>query len=213
MKLEWNWLEDQIWIEERVEELSKGRTRDTKDFAWLFCCFCYANLGKLLQTLQQQWWSWSGTAWRIKSGLRREWRSFQEEELGIRNNLRDCFVVFAMLTFVNCCKRYNNNDEVLVKLLGRSNFGLRREWRSFQKEELEIWNNLRDCFVVFVMLTFVNCCKRYNNNDEVLVKLLGRSNLDWGESGGAFEKKTLGSETTSRTCFACMLIVCGCKAE
>ena len=151
MKLEWNWLEGQIWIEERVEELSRGRTRDPKQFAWLFGCFCYANFRKLFQTLQhQQWWSCSGTGWRVKSGLRREWRSFQEEELGIRNNLCDCFVVFAMLTFVNCCKRYTSNDEVLVELLGGSN-------------------------------------------------------LDWGESGGAFKRKNSGSETICVTVWLFLL--------
>ena len=140
MKLWWSCSEDQVWIEERVEELSRGRTHDLKQFASLFHCFCYANLRKLLQTLQQQWWSCDGAARRIKSGL---WR----------------------------------------------------EWRSFQEEELTIWNNLRHCFIVFVMLTVVNCCKPYNPSNKVVVELLGGSNLDCGESGGAFKRKNSGFET------------------
>ena len=149
MKLWWNCSEDQIWIEERVEELSRGRTRDLKQFASLFSCFCCVNFRKLLRTLQQQWWSCGLTVWRMKSGLRREWRSFQEEEL-------------------------------------------------------TIWNNLRNCFVVFVMLTVVNCCKRYNRNNEVVVEQLGGSNLHCGESGGAFKRKKLRSETI---CVAVLLFL------
>ena len=118
----------------------KRKNSGSETICVIVSLLCYANFRKLLQTLQQQWWSSGGTAWRVKSGLRREWRSFQEEELEIRKILRDCLVVFVMLTWANCCKRYNNNDEVGVELVG----GL---------------------------------------------------NLDWGESGGAFKRKNSGSET------------------
>ena len=35
-----------------MEELSRGKNWDLKQFSELFHCFCYANLPKLLQTLQ-----------------------------------------------------------------------------------------------------------------------------------------------------------------
>ena len=140
MKLWWSCSEDQFWIEERVRSFQKEELTIWNNLRSGFIVFCYANFRKLLQTLQWQWWSCGGTVQRIKSGL---WR----------------------------------------------------EWRSFQKEEIAIWNNLRHCFVVFVMLTFVNCCKCCNNNDEVVVEQLRGSSLDWGESGGAFKRKNSRSET------------------
>ena len=50
-------------------------------------------------TLQRQRWSCGGTARRIKSGLKREWRSFQEEELGIWNRLRLCWRTWGFPVF------------------------------------------------------------------------------------------------------------------
>ena len=48
MKLEWNWLEDQIWIEERVEELLRKRLWDPKRLVELVSLECLLFVGAKL---------------------------------------------------------------------------------------------------------------------------------------------------------------------
>ena len=148
-----NWLDlNRIaWrIESKVDvEESGGRWFQWYAF-WKACFkwFSNQNFHRLSEALQLQQQGCGGTARRIKSGLWRDWRSFQEKELTIWNNLRHCFVVFITLSVVNCSKHYNNNDEVVVERLGGSNL----DWGE-KTQDMKQFASLFRCFC------YVNCRK------------------------------------------------------